>query len=101
MKKAYDYITNLFQMEKSNITNFPEMKQVTSEQERNNEEQIQEDIGQTIWTIKYGTKKIVDTILAAVTTNDNNATCFYIDDSGDSRNFYIRLCIIYLKIRTK
>ncbi|XP_024873836.1 uncharacterized protein LOC112455867, partial [Temnothorax curvispinosus] len=44
IKKAYNYIDNLLQIEGSNITNFPEMEQETEEQVIiDNEEQIEED----------------------------------------------------------
>jgi len=54
IKKAYNYIINLLQMEGSNITNFSEMEQITEEQKIDNEEQIKNT--STIWTIKCRTK---------------------------------------------
>jgi len=99
IKKAYDYIINLLQMEGSNITNFPEMEQVTAEQETNIEEQIQEDISigiQQYEQLNVEQKKIVDTILAAATTNTNSDTCFYIDGSGGSGKTFIYTTLYYL-----
>ncbi|XP_029174600.1 uncharacterized protein LOC114943183 [Nylanderia fulva] len=51
IKKVYNYITNVLQMEGSNIANFPELEQEIIEQEINNEEQIEEDT-----SIDRGTK---------------------------------------------
>ncbi|XP_024877995.1 uncharacterized protein LOC112458538, partial [Temnothorax curvispinosus] len=88
IKKAYNYIDNLLQIEGSNITNFPEMEQETEEQVIiDNEEQIEEDtlIGiRQYEQLSVEQKQIVDIILEATINNNNtyNNTCFYIDGPG-------------------
>jgi len=99
IKKTYDYIINLLLMEGSNITNFPEMEQLTMEQETNIEEQIQEDISIGIRQyeqLNVEQKEIVDTILAAAITNTNSDTCFYIDGPGGSGKTFIYTTLYYL-----
>ncbi|XP_011685465.1 PREDICTED: uncharacterized protein LOC105448515 [Wasmannia auropunctata] len=99
IKKVYNYIVNLLETEGSNIANFPEMEQVTEEQETDNEEQIQEDtsIGVRQYEqLNVKQKEIVDTILASVTTNNNSNTCFYIDGPGGSGKTFIYTTLYYL-----
>ncbi|XP_018358545.1 PREDICTED: uncharacterized protein LOC108758219 [Trachymyrmex cornetzi] len=99
IKKAYHYITNLLEKEGSNITNFFEIEQVTEEQEIENTEEGQEDtlIGMRQYKqLNVKQKEIVDTILAAVATNNNSDTCFYIDGPGGSGKTFIYTTLYYL-----
>lgn len=96
MKKVYNYIINMLQMEGSNIANFPEMEQETEEQTE--DEQIEEDT--SIGTRQYDQlnieqKEIVDTILVA-TTDNNGDRCFYIDGPGGSGKTFIYTTLYYL-----
>jgi len=91
-------------MEGSNITNFSEMEQVTTEQETIIEEQIQEDISIGIrqyQQLNVEQKKIVDTILAAATTNTNSDTCFYIDGQCSDKTFIYTTLYYLLKSKDK
>ncbi|XP_011872670.1 PREDICTED: uncharacterized protein LOC105564699, partial [Vollenhovia emeryi] len=99
IKKVYNYIVNVLQMEGSNIANFPEMEQISETQEINDEEQIQEDT--TIGMRQYGQlnieqKVIVDTILLATASNNSNDSCFYIDGPGGSGKTFIYTTLYYL-----
>jgi len=99
IKKVYNYITNVLQMEGSNIANFPELEQEIIEQEINNEEQIEEDtsIGmQQYEQLNIEQKEIVDTILEATITNNKNNNYFYIDGPGGSGKTFIYTTLYYL-----
>ncbi|XP_071578031.1 uncharacterized protein [Temnothorax nylanderi] len=101
IKKAYNYIVNLLQIEGSNITNFPEMEQATEEQVTDNEEQIEEDtlIGVRQYEqLSVEQKQIVDVILEATINNNNtyNNTCFYIDGPGGTGKTFIYTTLYYL-----
>jgi len=89
-------------MEGSNITNFPEMEQEIKEQKIDNKEQIEEDIStgmRQYEQLNIEQKEIVDTILTAI-TNNNNVNCFYID-GGSGKTFIYTTLYYLLKNRRK
>ncbi|XP_071643019.1 uncharacterized protein [Temnothorax longispinosus] len=98
IKKAYNYIINLLQMEGSNIINFSDMEQITEEQEINEEAQIEDmSIGmQQYKQLNVEQKQIVDTILEVTTSNNSNNRCFYIDGPGGSGKTFIYTTLYYL-----
>ncbi|XP_018368655.1 PREDICTED: uncharacterized protein LOC108764776 [Trachymyrmex cornetzi] len=67
-------------------------EQVTEEQEIENTQEGQEDTlidMRQYKQLNVKQKEIVDTILAAVVTNNNSNTCFYIDAPGGSGKIFI------------